>query len=245
MDALAKIGIYPRQPTADENITVSLRRGVFRQPIEGKAEMDDPEYTVVVARLTPLELEMIVEAYTAVSGQDFSNLEKIAALLGEQVNRYHETVPATAGLEGYTKWLQEQRAGDKAAGELAKALDDLSEVFIRMSRIGLTKKEIAICKNKICSVLKGGMGVDVKEILPLIEGAAKKPTEAPRPGFTPPVAPEPAPVPPPAEGAPVLPAPEPLPPPPDGGAAAPAAGTTPPPAPPPPAPDAPATPKAE
>ena len=35
LEVLRKMGIYPRDPTDDENITVSLRRGVFRQPIEG------------------------------------------------------------------------------------------------------------------------------------------------------------------------------------------------------------------
>ena len=67
-DILKRMGIYPREATSDENITVSLKRGVFRQPIEGKAEMDDPEYSVVLNRLTNEEVRKIIKAYIAVAG---------------------------------------------------------------------------------------------------------------------------------------------------------------------------------
>jgi hypothetical protein len=222
-DILARMGIYPREPTSDENITVSLRQGVFRQPIEGKAQMDDPEYTVVVNRLTTEEVKAIVQAYTDLAGKDFSNLAKIAAILAEQVKKFQEATPGAIGLDGFQKWLAGQRTTDKSADELAKDLDELSSVFVRLSRIGLTKKEVTICKLKICYELKVNIGnVDVWDIVPLVEGATLPP---PRPI----VKPLPAELPP-ADAAPAAPAPA------DAGTA---------PAPVPPAPDAPVPPKAQ
>ncbi|MEO6752909.1 MAG: hypothetical protein ABIP85_14115 [Chthoniobacteraceae bacterium] len=202
-DILERMGLYPRDATPDENITVSLRRGVYRQPIEGKAEMDDPDYQVVINRLTTEEVQEIIKAYQLVAGEDFSRIDKIATLLDEQVKKFHEMVPGSAGLEGFTAWLQTQRGTDKQAEEMAQDLDELSGVFIRLSRIGLTKKEVKICKMKICYALNKG-NMDVIEIAALVEGAAKLPPLAPRPAVTSPPS-DPAPVP----STPLLPSPEP------------------------------------
>ena len=244
LDVLARMGIYPRDATSDENITVSLRRGVFRQPIEGKADMEDPEYMVVVNRLTKEEVEAIVTAYTELAGKDFENLDKIATILGEEIEKFKLENPNALGLEGFTKWLQAQREKDKAAEELAKNLDELSSVFVRLARIGLTKKEVTICKLKICALLKAHTSAEIWDIVPLVEGGAPAAPQAPRPGVTapPPEAP-PAEAPPaeapPAEAAPGPLPPAPLPPPPESAATPPAdAAATPAPAPLPPAPDA-------
>ena len=103
LDILAKMGILPRDATDDENITVSLRQGRSRQPIEGKAEMEDFDYKVVVNRLTQGEVEAIVKAYTAVAGKEFENLQKIATLLGEQVNKFQVANPGALALDSFHK----------------------------------------------------------------------------------------------------------------------------------------------
>ena len=235
-EILKRMGIYPREATSDENITVSLKRGVFRQPIEGKAEMDDPEYAVVVNRLTTEEVQKIIKAYIAVAGKDPADIDKIATLLDDQVKKFRVEMPGAIGLDGFTKWLQGNRATDKGADELARNLDELSAVFVQLSQVGLTRKEVAICKAKICLALdKAGLGGD--EIATLVEGAAKLPPQAPRPAVTAP--PPPVDVPP-AGGPPAPGAPEPLPPAPEAGAPAPGG-----PAPTPPPADAAAEPKAQ
>jgi filamentous hemagglutinin family protein len=218
-EILAKMGIYPREATDDENITVSLRRGVFRQPIEGKAQMDDPEYKVVVNRLTTEEVAFIIKAYVELAGDKFENLKKIAAILAEQVKKFQEATPGVLGLDGFTKWLVAQRGTDKAAEELSQSLDKLSYVFLELSRIGLTKKEVTICKLKICRELGEFMpNVELWDIVPLVEGSAPLPPLAPRPAVTLPPAGTP-----PESPAPAPSQPEPLPPPPDAGGTAPAA----------------------
>ena len=239
-DILRNMGINPREANPEENITISFRRGVFRQPIEGKAEMDDPEYLVVVNRLTTEEVKEIIKAYQQVAGNDLSNISKIAALFGELVTKFHTEVPGNPGLDGFAKWLQSKRGTEKPAEELAKDLDDLSAIFVKLSQIGLTKKEVFICKMKICLALNAGGTAKVDEIVALVEGAAKLPPQAPRPGAT---MPPPAPDVPPAAEVPGAPPATPLPPPPEPAAPPSATPGTPPP--PPPPTDAPAAPKAQ
>ena len=249
-DVLKKMGIYPREATDDENITVSLRQGVFRQPIEGtpQSQMEDPDYKVVVNRLTTDEVKEILRAYKAVAGEKFENLQKIATLLGEQVAKFQVATPGALGLDGFTKWLQAQREKDKPADELAKNLDELASVFVRLARIGLTKKEVMICKATICDQLREFLpgNVEVWDVIPLIEGGANPPIQAPRPAVTAPPADAPPAVAPPTEGAPTPPSPAALPPPPESPATPPTgAAVTPAAAPLPPAPDASAPPKAQ
>src|SRR5207237_1384637 len=133
----------------------------------------------------------------------FENLKKIATVLAEQVNKYQAATPGALGLEGFTKWLQAQRGQDKSAEELAQSLDKLSSVFVDLSRIGLTKKEITICKLKICDELKEFLpNVEVWDVIPQVEGAGPQPPQAPRPAVsappavTPPSQSVPAPLPP-------------------------------------------------
>ncbi len=226
-EILAKMGIYPREATDDENITVSLRRGVFRQPIEGKAKMDDPEYKVVVNRLTTEEVKFIIAAYTALAGDKFENLKKIATTLAEQVGKFQKATPGALGLEGFGKWLLTQRAADKGAEELVQSLDKLSSVFLELSRIGLTKKEVSICKLKICDELREFLpNIEVWDIVPLVEGAGPQPPQAPRPAVTVPPAGA-APAAPASPAAPPSQGPLPLPPPPEAAAPAPAAAAAP------------------
>ncbi len=226
-EILAKMGIYPREATDDENITVSLRRGVFRQPIEGKAKMDDPEYKVVVNRLTTEEVQFIIKAYTALAGEKFENLKKIATNLAEQVGKFQKATPGALGLEGFGKWLLTQRGADKGAEELVQSLDKLSSVFLELSRIGLTKKEVSICKLKICDELREFLpNIEVWDVVPLVEGAGPQPPQAPRPAVTlpPPGATPAAPA---SPAAPSLQGPLPLPPPPETAVSPPAAGAAP------------------
>ena len=243
LETLARMGIYPREATSDENITVSLRRGVFRQPIEGKKQMETAEYKVVVNRLTKEEVTKIVDKYLALVGEDFSKLPEIAKSLADQVIAFQTANPGVTSLDGFTTWLASRRGADKVADGLAKNLDELASVLVELSRIGLTRKEVSICKLKICDELGQFLPtIDSADLAILIEGAPKPPAGAPAPGSaTPPNAPPapvpeaPAPAPDPAPGAPLPPAP--VPPPDPAPAPAPADGV-------PPVPAMPATPAA-
>ena len=63
--------------------------------------MLDPDYKVVVNRLTTGEVKAIVEAYKTVAGDEFENLQKIAVALGEQVGKYQAANPGALGLDGF------------------------------------------------------------------------------------------------------------------------------------------------
>ena len=249
---LRDMGISPRDATSEENITVSLRQGVFRQPIEGKAEMADPEFQVVLNRLTKDEIKQIVDKYRKLAGSN-TDLDQMAELFSKYVDKFHSANPAAQGIEGFTLWLQSQRGkdtGDKSAEELSRELDELASVFVNIGRIGLTKKEIEISKLKISENLtKYAPGVTKEEILQILEGGAKGLPPAQNPSATPPPSPTAPAVPLPApEGTPPLPPPpEPATPPVSDAATPPAPGAspvTPLPPPPPPPPDAGGSPKA-
>ncbi len=188
-DILKRLGIYYREATSDENITVSLKRGVFRQPIEGKAEMDDPDYAVVANRLTNEEVSKIVEIFVAVAGSDLEEINKIAGLLDTELGKFRSEGHQEPGLDGFAEWLQGKRGTDKDADQLAKNLDELSGVFVRLSQMGLTKKEVAICKGKICGFLDEKAKVGSEKIAALVEGASKQPTPPPVPPPAPPLPP--------------------------------------------------------
>jgi len=182
---LAQMGIFPREATDDENISVSLRRGVFRQPIEGKEKMDTAEYKVVVQRLTKEEVEKIVERYVSLAGADFSKIAEIAKVLADQVNAYQAANPTAGNLDGFTQWLQGRRENDKAADQLARSLDELASLLVDLSRIGLTRKEVTICKLKICDDLGQFLPtVEASDLALLIQGLPKPPPNAPRPAAT-------------------------------------------------------------
>ena len=168
-------------------------------------------------RLTTEEIQLIIGKYLAIAGQNFELISGIADSLADQVANYQVANPDAVGLDGFTKWLQTQRTTDKAdkvekdkaaqANKLAESLDKLAAVFVDLERIGLTKKEIAICKLTICGDLTVP-GFDKSDILPLIEGGSKPPPKATVPVSEPTVAPAvPPPAPEPLQSAPFLPPP--------------------------------------
>ena len=76
-----------------------------------------------------------------------------------------------------------RRSTDKAADELVKNLDQLAGVFSNLAKVGLTRKEIAICKLKVLGDLGANLSnVKTEDLLLLIDGRAKAPVPAPPPG---------------------------------------------------------------
>ena len=214
LEVLRRLGIEPRLATSDENISISLHEGVFTQPIEGKAEMAEEDYKVVLNRLTKMEAKRIADAYLRLAGDKFEHIAVIATTLAVQVNNFHtEKGPQVTDLTGFAEWLLGRRATDKEADELVKNLDQLAGVFSKLSKVGLTKKEIAICKMKVLGDLGANLpNVKPEDLLLLIDGRAKAPVSALPPGApsvpaSPPPPPE-TPLPPPPD---LTPPPEPAP----------------------------------
>jgi hypothetical protein len=70
-EALDRMSIRPRDATAEENESMSLLRGLLRQPIEGRAVLLDDEYKVVVNRLVNEEVERVLESYLTLTSTSF------------------------------------------------------------------------------------------------------------------------------------------------------------------------------
>ena len=214
LDVLRRMGIEPRLATSDENISISLHKGVFTQPIEGQAEMAEEDYKVVLNRLTKMEARRIADAYLRLAGDNFEHITAIATSLAVLVNNFHaEKGPQVTDLTGFAEWLMGRRSTDKAADELVKNLDQLAGVFSNLAKVGLTRKEIAICKLKVLGDLGANLSnVKTEDLLLLIDGRAKAPVPAPPPGApqapTGPLPPVETPLPPPPD---LTPPPEPAP----------------------------------
>ena len=71
-EALKRMSISPRDATAEESISMSLLRGLLRQPLEGRSILEDFEYLVVVNRLTKEEVDEVLDAYLTLTSSYYT-----------------------------------------------------------------------------------------------------------------------------------------------------------------------------
>ena len=123
-EALRRMSISPRDATAEESISMSLLRGLLRQPLEGRSILEDFEYLVVVNRLTKEEVDEVLDAYLTLTSSYYAKWK--AAQKTKNPSSAEFLRLATSGQISDVPTLAE--VYDKSS-KLSKTLNDLVELY--------------------------------------------------------------------------------------------------------------------
>ena len=141
IEELAKLGIYARNNTLEENLQRFRGSAEFVQRIK----TDQPsmvDFKVAVGRTEKMRILKVLESYYELIG--FAGMEPIRKNLQQVVEDYHKDSDAMTG-EGLRAYIEE-RQDDELYIEALGYLNGYRKLFTRIETTGLTPREIEISK---------------------------------------------------------------------------------------------------
>ncbi len=179
LEELKKLGIHPRRAAKQERVSLSSKRALFAQLVDGQdqdnygllqpinrgvSRLVPSDYVVVVDRMSEREVQSILTAFEQLYGK---NKEK-AAPIGESFTT------------AFTDYTTEKQTGDPAGfgpyllekpgkyPEVDKAIRGFDNLFGYIESLGLTSKEQAKSKEHIASDLQVA-GVSPEDMVKVID----------------------------------------------------------------------------
>ncbi len=179
LEELKKLGIHPRRAARQEKLSLSSKRALFAQLVDGQdqdnygllqpikggiSRLVPSDYVVVVDRMSEREVQSILTAFEELYGK---NKEK-AAPIGESFNTAftdYTTEKQTGDPAGFAPYLVEKPGKYPDVDKAVRGFDNL---FGYIESLGLTSKEQAKSKEHIASDLQVA-GVSPEDMVKVID----------------------------------------------------------------------------
>ncbi len=184
IDELKKLGIHPRAAERSERQSVTSKRALFAQLVDGEdkenygrlqpikggvSRLEPSDYVVVVDRMSEREVQSILQSFEALYGKEKEKAPAIGGAFSKAYTDY-TVEKQTSDPAGFGPYLQSNLGKYPDVEKSTRGFDDL---FGHIEHLGLTDKEVEKSEQHIASDL-GVAGVEDTEMVKVINSLRKK-----------------------------------------------------------------------